>query len=180
LHLLRDVFTLVGRYHVGMREIISIELQLKRWTIESMEKKRRILVADDSEAVINLLETMLHSWGYTPVTCSCGKEAFEALRQEDAPKLVLLDWLMNDMDGIEVCRRLRNLYPHERFYIIMLTGKTEPHEVADGLNAGADDYIEKPVSMVELRARIHAGMRIVELQEKLEAKIRELESAHVA
>lgn len=106
-----------------------------------------------------------------------GLEAWEALKSEDAPQLALLDIMMPGMDGLEVCRRAREMDSPVPVYIIILTAKTLPKEIVTGLEAGADDYLTKPFDPNELRARIKVGERILELQRSLAARVSELEEA---
>jgi signal transduction histidine kinase len=99
------------------------------------------------------------------------------LRQPDAPRLAILDWVMPGMDGAEVCRRLRALKREEPTYIILLTAKGGKENIIAGLESGADDYISKPFDREELHARLQVGLRIVNLQSSLAARVRELEQA---
>jgi len=96
-----------------------------------------------------------------------GAEAWEAMQQSDAPRMAILDWMMPEMDGIEVCRRIRARETDQPPYIIMLTAKSEKADIVAGLEAGADDYLAKPFDPRELHARVDVGRRILELQTKL-------------
>ena len=93
--------------------------------------------------------------------------AWEVLQKPDAPRLVLLDWNMPGMDGLEVCRRLRSKETTNPPYVILLTGRTEKGDIVQGLEAGANDYISKPYDNEELLARIRVGPRMLELQASL-------------
>lgn len=135
-----------------------------------------ILIADDSAVTRHLLMSHLTGWGYNVITAEDGKEAWEVLRQEQAPRLVILDWVMPEMTGVDVCQQVRTL-DRPYTYIIMLTGNTTSEDLAAGFAAGADDYIFKPFDETALRARIHAGERILELEKTLAGKVAELESA---
>jgi DNA-binding response OmpR family regulator len=106
-----------------------------------------------------------------------GLEAWQALQEPDAPRLVILDWMMPEMDGLEVLRRVRAQPADRPPYILMLTGKTGKAEVIAGLDAGANDYLAKPFDSGELRARVEVGRRMVEMQDKLADKIGELQRA---
>lgn len=137
----------------------------------------RILIAEDEPDSRQLLQILIGKWGYEPAPARDGAEAWEALQQKDAPPLVLLDIMMPKMDGLEVCRRAKQMQTPVPFYIIMLTAKTLPREIVSGLDAGADDYLIKPFDPHELRARIKVGERILELQQNLAMRISELEEA---
>lgn len=127
----------------------------------------RILVAEDDPVSRRLLETRLSRWGYQTTSTSNGEEAWSCLQQEDAPHLVILDWMMPGMDGIEVCRNVRARGGEPYTYIILLTAKDSKDDVIRGLEAGADDYLTKPVNAHELEVRLRAGRRIVDLQSEL-------------
>jgi sigma-B regulation protein RsbU (phosphoserine phosphatase) len=137
----------------------------------------KVLIAEDDTDSRQLLQIMLGKWGYEAVATRDGVEAWEALRQEGAPQLALLDIMMPRMDGLEVCRRVRARRTPVPVYVIMLTAKTLPSEIVTGLEAGADDYLTKPFDSSELRARIQVGERILELQRNLAMRVAELEEA---
>lgn len=137
----------------------------------------RVLIAEDDFTSRRMLEMMLRKWGYSVLVTSDGTEAWSRLQEPDAPKLVVLDWMMPGMDGMELCHRLRGHEASKLSYIILLTAKTQKEDVAAGLNAGANDYITKPFNNLELRARIAVGRRVVELQQTLAERIEELGNA---
>ena len=114
-----------------------------------------------------MLENLLNNWGYTVISVSNGKDAFEALIENNGPRLALLDWMMPEMDGVEVCKTLRKYNGNPYVYIIMLSGKIQEKDIVASIEAGADDYIVKPFSVYELEARLKAGKRIIQLQEEL-------------
>jgi CheY-like chemotaxis protein len=146
-------------------------------TSEPEGARMRALIAEDNSTTRLLLESTLTDWGYQVITTSNGVEAWQELQQERTPELILLDWKMPCMDGIEVCRKLRQL-PHARAaHVILVTARRDKDDIVAGLEAGADDYITKPFEPAELRARLQAGARIVELQKNLADRVRELESA---
>jgi diguanylate cyclase (GGDEF)-like protein len=126
-----------------------------------------ILIAEDEVDLSHLLEVQVRLWGYQPVVVHDGLAALAALRAEDAPRLALLDWLMPGLDGVEVCRRLRGEPDGPYPYLILLTGQGGRQPMLDGLDAGADEFLAKPVDSAELKARLSAGRRIVALQEQL-------------
>lgn len=133
----------------------------------------RILVAEDDTVSRRVLATHLLNWGYEPILKHDGFEAMQVMREEDAPEIAILDWMMPGIDGVEVCRRVRSL--NKKAYIIMLTALREKENIAEALKAGADDYVVKPWEPVELAARIQVGLRILALQTALLHKVKELE-----
>ncbi|MGE0862800.1 MAG: PleD family two-component system response regulator [Vicinamibacterales bacterium] len=138
----------------------------------------RVLVADDDPVTVVRLRGLAESWGYTVTTAADGVTALALLRDgDDPPRLALLDWVMPGLDGIEVCRQLRSEQPGEGTYVIMLSAKHQPDDVIAGFEAGADDYLIKPFDAGELRSRLKAGLRIVDLQQRLNANIAQLTEA---
>jgi sigma-B regulation protein RsbU (phosphoserine phosphatase) len=135
----------------------------------------KILIAEDDPISRRMLEHTLRKWDYdVTVTCD-GKQAWEVLERDDAPDLAILDWMMPELDGVEVCRRVRSTPGREQIYLIMMTARNSTADIVTGLETGADEYITKPFDREELRARLNAGRRIVELQSKLADRVRELE-----
>ncbi len=126
-----------------------------------------ILIAEDDFTSRSILAMILEKHGYGVAAAADGAEAWAAMQGADAPKLAILDWMMPEMDGIEVCRRIRTLETDQPAYIIMLTAKGEKDDIVAGLEAGADDYLAKPYDPDELRARVGVGRRVVEMQAKL-------------
>jgi diguanylate cyclase (GGDEF)-like protein len=126
-----------------------------------------ILVAEDDPIFRRLLQSRLERWGYRVTTVEDGAQAWELLRQPAAPDLLILDWLMPGIDGIELCRRIRAMQRDRYQYILLVSGKDEKQDVVEGLEAGADDYLTKPFDIGELRARLRAGTRILTLQHEL-------------
>jgi putative two-component system response regulator len=124
----------------------------------------RILIADDNPFYLCALGGTLKEWGYEVVTARDGKGAWEILQEENAPKLAILDWMMPNLDGLEVCRRVRTLQRPEPTYLIILTSKDSKGNIVTALESGADDYVTKPFDRDELRARVRGGARIVGLQ----------------
>ena len=127
----------------------------------------RILIADDDATSRLMLETTLRRWGHEVLSCGDGLTAWEILGQEGAPRLAVLDWMMPGMDGLEICRGLRKRRREPYVYVVLLTGKTQGRDLVAGLDAGADDYVTKPFNRQELRVRLRAGQRIVDLQDEL-------------
>jgi len=137
----------------------------------------RILIADDDAVSRHMLEATLQKLGYVTVVAGNGAEAWTLLQDEDAPRLAILDWMMPGMDGPEVCRRARAAPRTPPPYIILLTTRDSRADVVAGLDAGADDYMAKPFDREELRARVGVGVRMVELQQSLADRLRDLEDA---
>ena len=127
----------------------------------------RVLAAEDNPLFQSVLRNMLTKWGYDAVVTRNGKEAWQVLQSSDAPRLAILDWMMPGMDGVEVCRRVRAEVRERYIYILLLTARTEAQDLVEGLEAGADDYLTKPFKAHELRVRLRAGRRIIDLQEQL-------------
>ncbi len=132
---------------------------------------RRVLVVDDSRLQRRILVASLKKWGFEVVEAESGEAAME-ICQTETPDLILSDWMMPGMNGLEFCRVFRTRSSEEYAYFILLTSKSEKNEVAEGLDAGADDFLTKPVSSDELRARISAGERILRMQRELSEKNR--------
>ena len=124
----------------------------------------KVLVAEDDRSTRLLLETTLLRWGYDVSTASNGNDAWQAIQAENAPELVILDWMMPDMDGVEVCQKISETQGLTPPYVILLTSKGRREDIVEGLRAGADDYVTKPFDTEELRARVSVGERLLELQ----------------
>jgi diguanylate cyclase (GGDEF)-like protein len=127
----------------------------------------RILIAEDDPISCRLLEVTLCKWGYEVAVAADGSTAWETLQQPDAPALAILDWMMPGVDGVEICRRVRERGDASYTYLILLTARGQKADLAEALGAGADDYLIKPFDPLELRARLRAGERIVDLQSRL-------------
>lgn len=137
----------------------------------------RILIAEDEPTSRLLLEKSLLGWGHEVVVCTDGAQAWEALQAPDAPSLAILDWMMPELDGIDVCRRARQTEGLQNLYVIMLTTRDAEEDIVAGLDAGANDYVTKPPRRRELQARIGVGERVVELQQQVAQRVKELEEA---
>jgi two-component system, cell cycle response regulator len=139
----------------------------------------KVLIAEDDLTSRVLLNKVLEKWGYEVVVTTNGAEAWEALQAADAPHLAILDWMMPEMDGVEVCRRARALETRQPPYLILLTALGERDHMMTAFSAGADDFVNKPYDPAELRARVEVGRRLVELNaELIEAQIRLEVQAH--
>ena len=128
----------------------------------------KILIADDDVIPRRVLERTLSGWGYEVTAVDSGEAAWEALTQPNPPRLAIIDWLMPDPDGLELCRRIRGRSQDESYtYLLVLTGKSETADVVNGLEAGADDYLTKPFEPAELRARLRVGRRLLDMHSQL-------------
>jgi CheY-like chemotaxis protein len=137
----------------------------------------RVLIAEDDAVSRRILETLLRKWGYEVTTTLDGKAAWEVMRGPNAPSLAILDIMMPEIDGLELCRRLRQSPASMPPYIILLTATHGVREIVKGIEAGADDYLTKPYDHDELRVRVQVGARIIFLQTKLAERVAELEAA---
>jgi phosphoserine phosphatase RsbU/P len=137
----------------------------------------RILIADDDDVSRLELEALLSRDGHEVLAVPDGARAWEALRGGDPPRVAVLDWLMDEMDGVEVCRRVSADPALRDVYLILLTSRAGRGHVLEGLRAGASDYVTKPFDRDELLARVRVGVRVAGLQAELAARVRELEEA---
>lgn len=127
----------------------------------------RILAADDDLTSRLMLVAVLQKIGHEVIQTSSGSQAWDELRKPDAPRLAILDWMMPEIEGIEICRRVRQIPTTDPPYLILLTAKDDVKSIVSGLNAGANDYLIKPYRIAELEARIGVGQRMLDLQEEL-------------
>ncbi len=128
----------------------------------------QILVVDDSPVYRQLLASHLQDWGFPLTIAKNGSEAWTLLQRPDCPKLVLLDWVLPDIDGVELCRRIRLAGSGSSYsYVILLTGKDAKKDMLEAMQAGADDYLVKPFDDLELKARLLVGKRIIGMHEQL-------------
>jgi len=137
----------------------------------------KILIAEDDFTSRCVLAGVLKKFGHEIVEVDTGAAAWEVMQQADAPRLAVMDWMMPEMDGLELLRRIRTLKTDQPPYLVMLTTKNDKADVIAGLDAGANDYLTKPFDSGELRARVEVGRRMVEMQDALAAKIEELRQA---
>jgi len=129
-------------------------------------KAQTILVAEDDPVSSRLLEKSLEGWGFRVLKARNGGEAWSALQNLHI-RIAVLDWMMPGMDGVEICRRIREIPRTNYAYIILLTSKDSPKDIIAGIQAGADDYMTKPVNLLELQARLQTGRRIIELEDSM-------------
>ncbi len=142
----------------------------------------KVLLADDDPVSLKVLKLALEPEGYEICSASNGSEAWQYFEDVDAPGLAVIDWMMPDVDGISLCRRLRELdRQRSRYtYVLLVTARAQSVDVVAGLQAGADDYLIKPLNLPELRARVLVGRRIVELQSELIERNQMLEDYNAA
>jgi DNA-binding response OmpR family regulator len=144
--------------------------------VELVAQPKQMLIAEDGRATAMLLRLLVAQWGYEAVVVDDGLKALDVLKGPAGPRLAILDWEMPGLDGPDVCRVLRK--SGSRYvYLILLTAKAQPEDTIAGLEAGADDFINKPFDENELRCRLRTGQRIVDLESGLEQKVAELEKA---
>jgi sigma-B regulation protein RsbU (phosphoserine phosphatase) len=136
----------------------------------------RILIAEDEPISKRLLETILTKAGHDVVAVEDGIRALDSI-QKEVPDILITDWMMPELDGLELCRRLRTLNLPSYVYVILLTALTQKENVTQGLDAGADDYVTKPFERTELLARVRAGERVIQLEKSLRERNEELSEA---
>ena len=155
-----------------------IKLKSRRYSLERLRLQRKlnswpkpaarkILIADDDASTRRLLQKTLESAGFEVTAVENGRLALDCLSRKEAPRLVLLDWLMPEMNGLSVCQEIRRHSENPYIYIILLSAKAAKHDIVTGLEAGADDYLTKPFDTEELKARLRAGERVLKLEDKL-------------
>lgn len=127
----------------------------------------KILIAEDELIQRRLLERLLTRWGHDVVVATDGEQAWSVLQGEHRPDLAILDWMMPGMDGLRVCRELRKDTGHKYIYIMLLTARDSKQDLVEAMEAGADEYLAKPFDAQELKARLIASKRILDLQEQL-------------
>jgi len=140
--------------------------QLKAGEVRA-NQDMKILVADDDPLTRRLLQEILEQTGYEVTAVEDGRAALECLSQQDGPRLALLDWLMPEINGLNVCREIRRHSEHSYIYLILLSSRRAKEDILSGFEAGADDYMTKPCDPEELKARLRAGERILKLEDKV-------------
>lgn len=137
-----------------------------RKTLKNVDK--RVLLVEDSPVYQRLISVHLRDWGFDVVVANDGFQALTLFGQPDSPSLALMDWVMPKMDGLEVCKKLRERSSEETYvYTILLTGKDGKGDLLEAMEAGADDYLVKPFDELELKARLLVGRRILDLHREL-------------
>ena len=137
--------------------------------------KCKVVIAEDDPVSREVVSSHLRNWGYEIFIAQNGREALEAVRAERGPVLAILDWMMPEIDGVEVCRRIREM--EKMVYVLLLTARSGKEQLVEAFAAGVDDYLVKPFHKDELRARLTAGLRVLTLQHTLSQRVRELEDA---
>ena len=139
----------------------------------------KVLVADDDRIAATVLSQTLRQWEFDVTVVADGAEALRHLLAQGAtgPTLAILDWMMPNVEGAEVCRRVRLEMPLANMYLMLLTSLESKGHIVAGLDAGADDYLVKPFDPAELRARVNVGVRVLSLQERLADRVTELQEA---
>jgi two-component system cell cycle response regulator len=127
----------------------------------------KVLIAEDDLISRRMLQASLTKWGYEVIAAENGARAWRVLQQEDAPRLAVLDWMMPELEGTQVCERVRQRTGQPYTYMLLLTARAQKRDLLKGLEAGADDYLAKPFDASELRARLLVGERILKLQDDL-------------
>jgi len=138
-----------------------------------MNQRFNILLAEDNPVSSKLIENMLKKVGHEVTTASNGSQALELFNEKFFP-IVLTDWMMPEMDGLDLCKAIRNSSPEGYVYIILLTARDSKDDIVAGLKAGADDYLSKPISHLELIARLNSGIRILKLERSLKLASEEI------
>jgi two-component system cell cycle response regulator len=137
----------------------------------------RALIADDDPVTTAVLASALKRWGIEVTCAGDGAAAWETLAAGPAPDFAVIDWMMPGLDGIEICQRIRKHPALASMYVLLLTGRGSRADLVAGLDAGADDYMIKPIDPEELRARVQVGIRVATLQAHLADRVGELQAA---
>jgi phosphoserine phosphatase RsbU/P len=137
----------------------------------------KILIAEDEFTTRMMVQVCLENWGYRVESVTNGEEAWAKLQKSDAPHIAILDWEMPLLDGVEVCRRVKEMEVENPPYVILLTSRDSKMDIVRGFDAGADDYMTKPFNNDELRARTRVAERLVRTQFSLSESVNELREA---
>ena len=143
-------------------------------TRNAIVRANSVLVADDDAISRALLESHLKKWRFDVTLAQDGLSAWDELQKENAPNLIILDWMMPGISGVDLCRKIRERKSTHYPYILLLTAKNNKEDLVEALDAGADDYLIKPFDANELRSRLKVGSRILKLQNDLLRKEEEL------
>jgi len=127
----------------------------------------KVMIVEDEPISRRVLENFLREWGYEVISTTDGMTAWEIIRSPDAPSLIISDWMMPNMDGVELCEKIRGMEKDQYTYFILLTTRAEKGDIIKGLHSGADDFIVKPFDREELRYRVKIGERIIDLEQKI-------------
>jgi two-component system, cell cycle response regulator len=137
----------------------------------------RAVIADDDPVTMAILSKALQHWDIEVMPASDGERAWDLLKSAPVADLAIVDWMMPGVDGIELCQRIRRDPRLAGMYVLLLTGRGTRADLVVGLDAGADDYMVKPIDREELRARVHVGMRVAALQARLADRVADLQNA---
>ena len=140
-------------------------------------KDVKILIAEDEFTTRMMVQVCLENWGYRVESVTNGNDAWAALQKPDAPHIAILDWEMPELDGVDVCRRVKEMDAINPPYILLLTSRDSKTDIVKGFDAGADDYMTKPFNDNELRARVRVAERLVRTQSSLSESVAELKEA---
>ena len=127
----------------------------------------KLIIAEDDPTSRAMLNAVTQQWGFEPLLAEDGHAAWNLLHQEDAPRLLLLDWEMPNLDGVALCARIREVETTDPPFIILLTARDQPVDVVTALDSGANDYVIKPFEPIELKARLEVGRRMLTLQSRM-------------
>ena len=140
----------------------------------------KVLIADDDPPTRVLLRAAILQWGFEAVEAKDGEEAWEILQQPDAPRLLIIDWLMPKLDGLSLCARIKERLTYQPYpYVILLTQVSGTANIVKGLEAGADEFLSKPFNMAELRSRLSVGERIITYEHALMERNKQLQNCVV-
>ncbi len=134
----------------------------------------KLLIADDSKLSRTMLQSITKPWGYDVIIAEDGQQAWDIMQQENPPELLLLDWEMPNLNGVEVCERAIAQNPQSPPYVLLLTSRTSSNDIVEGLSRGANDYVAKPFDSDELKVRLQVGKRMIEIQNKLNDTLAEV------
>jgi sigma-B regulation protein RsbU (phosphoserine phosphatase) len=134
----------------------------------------KILIADDDNLTRIALRKLLDKWGYEVVQAQDGREAWESLCEKDPPRIAILDWMMPGLEGVKICQQLKQEKDFPFIYTMLLSVRREKEDIVNALDSGAHDFLSKPVHAGELRSRIAVGVRLVEAEDDIRMKNKEL------
>lgn len=137
----------------------------------------KTLIVEDDPVSLHLLRTMLEKWGYRVIAAVNGSDAWAKFQADEDIQMVISDWMMPDLDGVELCKLIKSCSTRPYTFFMLLTAKSQIEDIVEGMESGADDFITKPYNQYELRVRIRAGERVLSLHNQLSEKVRELSMA---
>jgi len=158
----------------GISLIFAEKPDFSRHSFTRWRMAVKILIAEDELTTRMLVQVSLENWGYRVESVVNGQQAWLALKRKDAPSIAILDWEMPELNGPEVCRKVKEMGKENSPYIILLTGRDSSNDIVKGFDAGADDYMTKPFNNNELQARVRVAERMVRTQTSLAESVAEL------